>query len=79
MSEKHIISIDYEEELLGGNYIAGIDGRKYPDAPIPGIGKAKDEAIGCCIMNNPGYFGIDIVDESGIPDWPEDNNQLPGA
>lgn len=73
---KHIIEITWEPELLGGQYIAGVDGRKYPDAPYPGFGKTKAEAVGNFVMGNPVYLGIDVADISGYPsredgDWDE--------
>lgn len=74
--KKHEIEITWEPNLLGGQYIASIDGRKYPDAPWPGFGKTKAEAVGSFLMNNPEYFGIDVADISGRPsvedgDWDE--------
>lgn len=76
---KHKIEITWEPELLdGGRYIAGISfyGCKIipTNAPTPGIGKTKDEAIGCFITNAAEYLGLEILDLSGRPsvedgDW----------
>lgn len=63
------IEIDWEPELLGGRYIAGIsfyDSKTIPsNAPAPGIGETKEEAIGCFIMNAAEYLGLEVDDVSG--------------
>lgn len=75
---KHIIEVTWEPELFddGGRYVAGVDGRKHPDAPYPGFGKTKMEAVGSCIMGASEYFGIEVTDLSDRPsiedgDWDE--------